>query len=326
MNINGLNINGTPKIINKIIIVSIVFLFSLLLFGCQSVYQNLKNFQFTCLHEEDVFPPLDPEADKWFKQAVQLDRQDNPDLKRITQLYRQAAAKDHYKAIGNLQLMVSIGKAEPIAGKLPQEEVIDLVERLINMEIPFGYYIMGTYLQEGYGVEQDENAAFSYMLKAAVMGNPEGQYAIGQKFIDGRTELYRLDLGRAMLACASDQGFTKASYQLATLYKAQDSNYSLALSYYQHAVKYGDSQSAFQLFRGFQSNNPNNWDYLGQQDDTERVRRYQLIREELSKNPRAKFPDIDKIVPLPPAPLPEWDGTFEYKKTGAEISKNMLLD
>ncbi|WP_272661420.1 DUF6396 domain-containing protein [Providencia sp. PROV089] len=23
---------------------------------------------------------------------------------------------------------------------------------------------------------------------------------------------------------------------------------------------------------------------------------------------------MDKIMPLPPAELPEWDGTFEYKK------------
>ncbi|WP_226894202.1 DUF6396 domain-containing protein, partial [Proteus sp. FME41] len=316
MNINGLNINKTQRIINKIIISGVVFLFGLLLFGCQSIHHNLKNFQFTCLHEEDVFPPLDPEADTWFKQAVQLDRQDNPDLKRIAQLYRQAAAKDHYKAIGNLQLMVSIGKAEPIAGKLPQEEVIDLVERLINMEIPFGYYIMGTYLQEGYGVEQDENAAFSYMLKAAVMGNPEGQYVIGQKFMNGQVpELYRIDLGRAMLTCASKQGFSQASYRLGMNYSLVDSNYSQALIFFQEAIKQRDSLSAFRLSQAFNTNDINDRvNYLGQQIDLERVRRYKLISKEIDRNPRAKFPDIDKIVPLPPAPLPEWDGTFEYKK------------
>ncbi|WP_208624195.1 SEL1-like repeat protein [Proteus genomosp. 4] len=315
MKSNGLNINRTQKRINKIIISSIVFLFGFLLFGCQSVHHNLKNFQFTCLHEEDVFPPLDPEADKWFKQAVQLDRQDNPDLKRITQLYRQAAAKDHYKAIGNLQLMVSIGKAEPVAGKLPQEEVIDLVERLINMEIPFGYYIMGTYLQEGYGVEQDENAAFSYMLKAAVMGNPEGQYVIGQKFMNGQVpELYRLDLGRMMLTCASKQGFSQASHRLGMNYWIVDENYSQALFYFQEAVKQGYSLAAFQLSEAFKTETTSSSDYLGVKRDLERVRCYDLINDEIGNNPRAKFPDIDKIVPLPPAPLPEWDGTFEYKK------------
>ena len=316
MKSNGLNINRTQKRINKIIISSIVFLFGFLLFGCQSVHQNLKNFQFTCLHESDVFPPLDPEADKWFKQAVQLDRQDNPDLKRIAQLYRQAAAKDHYKAIGNLQLMVSIGKAEPVAGKLPQEEVIDLVERLINMEIPFGYYIMGTHLQEGYGVEQDESAAFSYMLKAAVMGNPEGQYVIGDKFMDAQVpELYRLDLGRAMLDCASKQGFSKASFELGLNYALAEGNYTRALFYLQEGVKQGHTLSSFRLSQAFRTQDINDRaNYLGQQLDLERVRRYDLISDEIDNNPRAKFPDIDKIVPLPPASLPEWDGTFEYKK------------
>ena len=307
------------RVINnyQFIFILILTLSLLSISGCgakNKMHDNLKNFQFTCLHEADVFPPLDPEADKWFKQAVQLSRQDNPDLKRIAQLYRQAVEKDHYIAIGNLQVMISEGDAEPVAGKLPQEEVIDLVERLINMEIPFGYYIMGTYLQEGYGVEQDEIAAFSYMLKAAVMGNPEGQYAIGDKFMDAQVpELYRLDLGRAMLDCASKQGFSEAAYELGLHYS--NSDFDKALYYFQKSAEYGHELGAFTLAKIFSTDDPNNrLDYLGQKIDLERVKRYSMIENELSKNPRAKFPDIDKIVPLPPAPLPEWDGTFEYKK------------
>ncbi|MEX6006433.1 hypothetical protein AB6G92_10375 [Providencia vermicola] len=46
------------------------------------------------------------------------------------------------------------------------------------MNIPFGYFIMGTYLQQGYGVEQDTEAAFQYMLKAAVMGNPDDNMSL----------------------------------------------------------------------------------------------------------------------------------------------------
>jgi uncharacterized protein len=46
----------------------------------------------------------------------------------------------------------------------------------------------------------------------------------------------------------------------------------------------------------------------------ERQRRYKRIAEFLSAyeylNPRV--PEIDQIVPLPPAKLPEWDGTFEW--------------
>ncbi len=93
-----------------------------------------------------------------------------------------------------------------------------------------------------------------------------------------------------------------------------DENYSQALFYFQEAVKQGYSLAAFQLSEAFKIENTSSSDYLGVKRDLERVRRYDLINDEIDNNPRAKFPDIDKIVPLPPAPLPEWDGTFEYKK------------
>ncbi|UDN36405.1 DUF6396 domain-containing protein [Proteus sp. NMG38-2] len=154
------------------------------------------------------------------------------------------------------------------------------------------------------------------MLKAAVMEDPEGQYVIGQNFINIRVpELYRLDLGRAMLDRASRQGFSKASFRLAMNYLVVDENYSQALFYYQEAVKQGDSQSAYNLSGAFKTSDPNNsLDYLGQKIDLERSRRYALINDESDEYPNAKFSNIDKIVPLPPAELPEWDGTFEYQK------------
>jgi hypothetical protein len=50
--------------------------------------------------------------------------------------------------------------------------------------------------------------------------------------------------------------------------------------------------------------------------DPERARRYKLIDEFLDRyeNLGAKVPDIDQIVPLPPAKLPDWDETFQWKK------------
>ncbi|MBR8041813.1 sel1 repeat family protein, partial [Burkholderia cenocepacia] len=32
-----------------------------------------------------------------------------------------------------------------------------------------------------------------------------------------------------------------------------------------------------------------------------------------------KVPDVDQIVPLPPAKLPPWDGTFEWEKQRAQV-------
>ncbi|WJW83124.1 DUF6396 domain-containing protein [Moellerella wisconsensis] len=278
---------------------------------------NLKNFQFTCVQEKDHFPPLDPEADMWFKEARNLEKQKGKkDYVKIGSLYRQAAMKNHYKAMGNLQALIASGDVAPSQGQFRQQEVIDIVERLIKMDIPFGYFIMGTYLQQGYGVEQDSEAAFQYMLKAAVMGNPDAQYVIGQRFMDAtKPQSYRLDLGRSMLACSAEQGYANAAYRLGMNYRVADNNYSKALIYFQQATQYGDERGAYTLTDAFSTNDPNNkLDYLGQQIDPERVKRYQKIHDELDKNPYAKFPDINKIVPLPPAELPEWDGTFEYKK------------
>lgn len=287
--------------------------------GCSAnskINNQLKNFQFTCVQEKDRFPPFDPEADVWFKEARNLEKQKGKkDYVKIGSLYRQAAMKNHYKAMGNLQALIAAGHVAPSQGQFRQQEVIDIVERLIKMDIPFGYFIMGTYLQQGYGVEQDSEAAFKYMLKAAVMGNPDGQYVIGQRFMDAtKPQSYRLDLGQAMLACSAEQGYAKSAYTLGIDYDI-DKNYSTALYYYQKAAEYGYQKSTYKLSKVFSTNDPSNeLDYLGQKIDPERVKRYQKIYDELDKNPYAKFPDIDKIVPLPPAELPEWDGTFEYKK------------
>lgn len=63
-------------------------------------------------------------------------------------------------------------------------------------------------------------------------------------------------------------------------YLVVDENYSQALFYYQEAVKQGDPQSAYNLSGAFKTSDPNNsLDYLGQEIDLERSRRYALISE-----------------------------------------------
>ena len=56
--------------------------------------------------------------------------------------------------------------------------------------------------------------------------------------------------------------------------------------------------------------------YLGQDKDEERVARYHKLWDVLAgyDYARIKIPEIDEIVPLPPAPLPPWDGEIEWVK------------
>jgi hypothetical protein len=54
--------------------------------------------------------------------------------------------------------------------------------------------------------------------------------------------------------------------------------------------------------------------YLGQQEDLERADRYKKIWKILSDYSYAnpKVPEINEIVPLPPAELPAWDGKLQW--------------
>lgn len=289
------------------------------------------NLAFTCTKEADHVPPLDPQADILFKQSRAM--QKAPGAKNydtIASLYRQAAAKDHYKAMINLQNMLYQGLAKPAYGKAAPEEAVELSERLMKLGVPGGYYSMGQYLENGYGVKRDKAASLAYFRKAADLGSPEGQYVIGKLFMVKQFEdpsnsdpytikykpnpAYRPEIGRTMLDCSANQGYGDAAYELALDYELVHKDYKNALKYYQLAVKNGHDYSTLQLRDSFGASSSKDDDYLGVDKDPERVRRYTLIEHEIDSNPSARFPDIDKIVPLPPAELPKWDGTFEYKK------------
>lgn len=291
------------------------------------VKKNLDNLDFICIQENDHFPRLDPQADIWFKQARAMEKAVGAkDNEAITALYRQAAEKDHYKAMANLQDMLRTGEALPLPGKTRQDEAVDLVERLIQLKISYGFYIMGTYLEKGYGVEQDRTASLVYYRKAADLGNPEGQYVVGDLFLTKRllpqktiNPAYAPEIGRRMLLCSLNQGYSKAGDALGVNYQIVLKNYTKALESFQLATKFGSVHSALNLEIAFKKTYPTDSpNYLGVAGDPERFLRYHLIRKEIMENPAAKFPDIDKIVPLPPTPLPEWDGTFEYKKQHTE--------
>ncbi len=289
------------------------------------------DLSFTCTQEASYLPPLDPDADIWFKKARDLQNASGEkDYNVIANLYRQAVQKNHYKAMINLQNLLYQGLAAPVSGKAAPEEVIALAEKMMQLNIPAGYYAMGHYLEVGYGVERDKAASLAYFRKSADMGSPEGQYVIGKLLLTAQFEdldnpepykikykpnpAYRPEVATEMLSCAANQGNGDAASWLAGWYKLEK-NYKKAIIFYQLGVKAGNKLSAMQLRGSFMGGEPDNRrDYLAIEKDLERSNIYELIYREIQNNASARFPDLDRIVPLPPAPLPEWDGTFEYKK------------
>ena len=91
--------------------------------------------------------------------------------------------------------------------------------------------------------------------------------------------------------------------------------YQDAVEVFHLGVAAGDSTSAGFLRHGFASPEPTDkLFYLALEKDLERARRYEQIGDVLAKYSWAHptVPEINDIVPLPPAPLPEWDGKLKW--------------
>jgi len=291
------------------------------------------NLAFTCVHEADHLPPLDPEAEELFKYARHLQKRQGPkDYDEAARYYRIAAAHGHYKANRNLQLLVSQGQA---SSPLPQKESIELASQLIDAGVPSGYYDIGFYLNIGYGLKQNKEMALRYFRKAADLGSAEAQFYVGNLLapLDKAP-----DIAKQMRQCAVEQGHGEAASTLGIDMKI-DGLYPEALRTFQEGVMAGNSMSAYALNDGFNGPLPSNkLDYLALPYDPERSQRYKAIWKFLIRNEgrNPKVPDIDQIVPLPPAKLPPWDGTFQWEKEQAaevppekpsdELIKRLCLD
>jgi hypothetical protein len=269
------------------------------------------NLAFTCAHEASHLPTLAPQTDSLFRYARYLEKKDGPkDFNDVARYYRIAAANGHYKANQNLQSLLSDGQTNsPDA----PTEAVDLAMQLIEQDVPSGYYDIGHYLETGYGLKQDVEAALRYFRKAADLGSPEAQAYVGEQLAAPDRAP---DIAKQMLECAIDQGYGAAASTLGIDQKNK-ALASDAVKTFQKGVQAGNSQSASFLKNGFEG--PPATDrvyYLGLSNDTERSRRYELIWKFLSDNEalNPKVPDIEKIVPLPPAKLPPWDGTFQWQK------------
>lgn len=265
---------------------------------------------FTCKHE--TIPEASSDTDVLFKYARWLQKnnllkQDKVVDDEIERLYRIAAENGHYKANINLQNGSMRGQYS-----LSADERMRFSQQLINAKVATGYYFTAIYLQNGVaGLKEDQELALRYYRKAADEGNPQAQAYVGDKLAPAKMSP---GIARQMRRCAAEQGNGKAAQALGIDLKI-DGLYKEALEAFQLGVAAGDETSAYALEQGFGGPEPTNTlYYLGQQKDPERARRYKLIGDVLGKASYASptVPEINDIVPLPPAPLPAWDGKLKW--------------
>ena len=273
---------------------------------------------FECTIEANRVPPIDAQADVWFHEALSLDSADiyvdYRDYKKIVQLTRQAAERHHWKAMLNLASLYLEGHDSAHG----EEDAVKLVEEAMRLGIPAAYDRMGTYYSNGTGVRADATRAYAFWQRAAEMGNPDAMAFLGEKMDavwddpDGSFWANKM-IGIKMLECAFSQGSGKAAYQLALSYERpvgrdqSPEDRAHALLVLHEGVKLGSEDCASRLEIEFSVPlDPSGM--LAPYIDKARAKRYLVLSDALSFDPSDRFPNLDKVVPLPPAKLPPWNG------------------
>jgi Sel1 repeat protein len=287
----------------------------------EKMEQLQANLEFICKHEEK--PELLPETQQLYNYALYHDLHNMWTGKRgdavwngLARYYRIAAMNGDYKANIRLQYLLKSGR---ISSDMPQTEVHNLNEELAKQLPATAYYNLYGYLDVGYGVRTEKDGKYAYLRKAADLGSREAQYVVGDILTDIKDEgtlQQRLKIYEQLLSCSSEQGFGDASEMLGLGYES-DKEYSKALEAFHQGVKNGSELSANVLSEVFHNKRENKYlDDLNLTEDSERARRYKIIGDYLYEKDylQPKVPDLDDIVPLPPAPLPEWDGKIAFQR------------
>ncbi|WP_261534222.1 SEL1-like repeat protein [Burkholderia multivorans] len=289
-------------------------------------YEKLPLFnphrkEFKCVYQDQHVPPADAQAEQWFQQALVLDDPDvyykRRNYEKIYRLYEQAAERNHWKAMLNLASLI----LSPYPG-VPErnpEVAIRWVEKAMLLGVPDAYDRMGVYHQRGLVKGGSATSAYAFFQRAADMGSPFAMTFLGDKlggtydapdgeFWDNRP------VAIEMLQCAIAQGYGNAAYWLGLYQKSgySDEAKTQALRTFHDGVRLGCAKCANKLaleFRGFGLTSGEN--LIGYVDQV-RARRYKEIGNALEHyQGRLKLPNLDKILPLPPAPLPKWDGNVK---------------
>lgn len=287
----------------------------------QPRYEKLPLFNphrkdFTCVYQAQKVPALDPQAEMWFQQALALDDPNVVDIDyaKMYQLYLQAAERGHWKAMLNLASLI-LGDEQAVPEHNP-EAAIRWVEKAMKLGVPDAYDRMGVYHLNGVVKGGNATSAYAFFERAADMGSPSAMTFLGDKlagtYDDPEGEFWgNLPIATQMLECAVAQGYGPAAFKLGYIYKRPNTPEAKAraLRVFQDGIKQGCAKCADKLSVDFDGAYLTDGSNLVPTIDKARSERYSKIGDILKLyQGRLKLPNLDKVLPLPPAPLPKWDG------------------
>ncbi|WP_233873551.1 SEL1-like repeat protein [Paraburkholderia adhaesiva] len=277
--------------------------------------------EFTCVYQDPHLPPVDAQADLWFQQALAMELDPeiywkDKDWSKIYRLYQQAADRNHWKAMLNLaSLILSV---YPVPEKNP-ETAIRWVEKAMQLGVPDAWDTMGIYHRKGIVRGGSATSAYAFFQKAADMGSPSAQAFLGAALDaawdnPGNGFWANLPVGTKMLECAVAQGNGDAAHELGFVYARPHTPEAKlrALKVLQVGVKLGSGKCASYLSSQFRGMDLAEGENLPGYIDEAREDRYTKISDILEwYEGTLKLPNLDKVLPLPPAALPKWNGDVQ---------------
>ncbi|WP_240462155.1 tetratricopeptide repeat protein [Burkholderia sp. Nafp2/4-1b] len=289
-------------------------------------YEKLPLFNphrkdFKCVYQDQHVPPIDPQAEQWFQQALALDDPDvyykRRDYVKIYRLYEQAAERNHWKAMLNLSALIL--STYPGVPEHNPEVAIRWVEKAMTLGVPDAYDRMGTYHQRGLVRGGNATIAYAFFQRAADMGSPAAMTFLGYKmagtYDDPDGEFWgNVPIATQMLECALAQGYGDAAHKLSYIYARPETPEAKrrALETLHDGVKLGSAKCANAIFVQFDGFNLTDGRNLVGHIDAARADRYSKIGDALEHyQGRLKLPNLDKVLPLLPSPLPKWDGNVK---------------
>jgi len=279
---------------------------------------------FTCVYQAQHLPPINSQSELLFQQALALDDPNiyykNRDWKKIYQLYQQSADMGNWKAMMNLAALIL---NYPVPERNP-EVAIQWIEKAMKLGVPDAWDMMGIYHQNGIVKGGDATSAYAFFQKAADMGSPRAQVFLGEQLDAGwdnpREQFWaNKPVAKKMLECAFAQGDGDAAYRLSFDYAktfkpggGTPEDKRRGLEVLQQGAKFGCIKCMNALsseFRGLDLTTGRN---LAEHIDKARAERYSKLGDALEfYGGTLKLPNLDKVLPLPPAPLPKWNGDVQ---------------
>lgn len=273
----------------------------------------MQPINYTCALEKDHNPPLDPEADKYFQEARALEKVNGwEDWPTIVELYNKAIEKNHWKAMNNLAIHYRKGEYargdqmdHPTGIKKDPAKAVALYAKMVELKVPMGYYNWAIAIGHGEVPNTKSSDAGIYMIKAAELGYPMAQVALGNHYSFGLPlGEQRDDIAEQYFKCAGKQDNIKALEEVAEFYKIAKKNKPLAAYYYQKATSLGSETGAMVLETVFAEGDVSQFGYTPNKD-LEKF--YNQLMFQLQENPELRFPNLMKDHPLPRHPTQGYD-------------------